>query len=213
VARGRYEIIAGERRFRAAKMADLKTVPVIVRKIGDSQALVMGLIENIQREDLNALEEAAGIERLVTEFGMTHETASKAVGKSRSQVTNLLRLLKLTEAVQELLMKDAITMGHARALLALDGAKQVQAAGEVVAKGLSVHETEKLVQAIQRGKTTSSRTKAVKTADTVKAENALADALGAPVEIRADKKGRGRLIIGFADFDALDGIMQRIVGP
>ncbi|HAW44848.1 MAG TPA: chromosome partitioning protein ParB [Sutterella sp.] len=207
--KNRFEIIAGERRYRAAQIAGLKKVPVIVRKIGDEQALAIALIENIQREDLNPLEEATGIDRLVKEFKMTHETAAKAVGKSRSQVTNLLRLLKLTKPVQELLLTDALSMGHARALLALDGGDQVATAQEVIAKRLSVYQTEKLIAARKAENSAKPKQKGEVDADTLKAQNALADVLGAPVRIRANKKGKGRLVIEFSNYDELDGLLER----
>ena len=146
IANGRYEIIAGERRYRASKIAGRKTIPAIIRTVDDKNALAMALIENMQREDLNAMEEALGVKRLIEEFGFTHEAAADAIGRSRSGTTNLLRLLNLTEPVQQMLIKGQIDMGHARALLALSGADQIQAANEVVARQLSVREAEKLVQ-------------------------------------------------------------------
>jgi len=151
VDRDRYELIAGERRWRAAQMAGLDEVPALVREVADDAALAMSLIENIQRENLNPMEEAAGIQRLVDEFKMTHEQAADAVGRSRSATTNLLRLLKLARPVQEMLMEGALEMGHARALLALDGARQIEAGKRVAAKGLSVRETEALVNALLQG--------------------------------------------------------------
>src|SRR3954470_4917915 len=160
VDRDRYELIAGERRWRAAQMAGLEEVPAVVREVSDEAALAMSLIENIQREDLNPLEEAAGLQRLVEEFRMTHEQAADAVGRSRSATTNLLRLLKLARPVQELVMEGALEMGHARALIALEAARQIELARRVAAKGLSVRETEALVQKLLRGAATPRRKRA-----------------------------------------------------
>src|SRR2546426_7330778 len=159
VDRDRYELIAGERRWRAAQMAGLEEVPALVREVPDEAALAMSLIENIQRENLNPMEEAAGVQRLVDEFKMTHEQAADAVGRSRTATTNLLRLLKLAKPVQEMVMEGALDMGHARALLALDPLRQIEAAHRIAAKGLSVRDTEALVQTLVRGKPGAQRTK------------------------------------------------------
>ncbi len=213
---GRYEIIAGERRFRAAKLAGLDSVPVLVKPVADEAAAVMALIENIQREDLNPLEEAQGLQRLVTEFQLTHEQAAQAVGRSRSAASNLLRLLQLAEPVQHMLMAGDVDMGHARALLALAPAQQVMAAHEITAKKLSVRDTEKLVArlAANRGAPRSAA-KADKPRDVVRLEERLADALTAEVEIRLQRKGaRGRqageISIRFGSLDELGGLLDKL---
>ncbi len=204
---GRYEIIAGERRWRAAQIADLSDVPVLIREIPDEAALAMSLIENIQREDLNPLEEAQGIQRLIDEFSMTHQQAADAVGRSRPATTNLLRLLTLTEPVRELLMAGDIEMGHARAILTLDGAMQVMLANQVVARRLSVRETEKAAQhallpPAEKVPKPISR-------DVLRLEEDLADRIGATVKIQSNKKGAGKLVINFGSLDQLDGILGR----
>ncbi|MDT3671590.1 MAG: ParB/RepB/Spo0J family partition protein [Aromatoleum sp.] len=204
----RYEIIAGERRWRAAQIAELDEVPCLVREIPDEAALAMSLIENIQREDLNPLEEAGGIQRLIDEFGMTHQQAADAVGRSRPAASNLLRLLNLASAVQELLMAGDIDMGHARAILPLDGASQIQVANHVAARGLSVRETERLVQ-----QTLSPRQKKAEREpdrDLLRLEEEIADSLGATVKIRANRKGAGEVTIRFGDLDQLDGLLSRL---
>jgi ParB family chromosome partitioning protein len=214
----RFEIIAGERRFRAARLAGLDRVPVLVRDVSDQAAAAMSLIENIQREDLNPLEEARGLRRLTEEFGMTHEAAARAVGRSRSAVTNLLRLLNLTAPVQQLLLAGDIEMGHARALLPLDGAEQIIDANEIVAKRLSVREAEKLVarRAARAGRQTPLlRAKRQKARDILRLEQQLSDALAAPVEIRIRNKGpgagdRGEIAIVFASLDELNGLLGRL---
>jgi ParB family chromosome partitioning protein len=206
---GQYEIIAGERRWRAAQLAGMKHVPAVVRDVPDSTALAMALIENIQREDLNPLEEAAGMQRLIREFGMTHEAAAQAVGRSRSAVTNLLRLLALAKPVQELLMSGALDMGHARALLSVSGPRQIELAQRIVALGLSVRETEQLVS---EGVSVAKRHKraARKDRDVAALEEELSDALGATVSIAQGKSGRGRLTIEYASLDQLDEILARL---
>jgi len=204
----KYEIIAGERRWRAAQIAELDDVPCLVREIPDEAALAMSLIENIQREDLNPLEEAGGIQRLIDEFGMTHQQAADAVGRSRPAASNLLRLLNLAGAVQELLMAGDIDMGHARAILPLDGASQIQVANHVAARGLSVRETERLVQ-----QTLSPRQKKAEREpdrDLLRLEEEIADSLGATVKIRANRKGAGEVTIRFGDLDQLDGLLSRL---
>ncbi len=204
-----YEIIAGERRWRAARIAGLDEVPCIVREIPDEAALAMSLIENIQREDLNPLEEAAGIQRLIDEFGMTHQQAADAVGRSRPAATNLLRLLQLAPATQELLMAGDIEMGHARALLPLAGAAQVGLAHQVAARGLSVRETEKLVQ--QNLKPADAEDpKPAPDKDLLLLEEEISDRLGATVKIKANKKGIGAISIEFASLDQLDGLLERL---
>lgn len=200
----RFEIIAGERRWRAAQMAGMHEVPVLVRDIADESALAMALIENIQRENLNPLEEASGIKRLIDEFAMTHQTASEAVGRSRTAVTNLLRLLNLTASVQEMLMHSQIDMGHARALLSLDGAKQIQAAQHVVQKKLSVREAERLVHQHLHPKTTI---RAKPNRDLLRLEEIAADRMGAKVSIKHSAKGAGKLVIEYKNLDQLDGIL------
>ncbi|MFZ5456621.1 MAG: ParB/RepB/Spo0J family partition protein [Pseudomonadota bacterium] len=211
VGGGRFEIIAGERRWRAAQLAGLSEVPTLVRDIPDDAALAMSLIENIQREDLNPLEEAAGVQRLIDEFGMTHEQAANAIGRSRSATTNLLRLLQLAEPVQEQLVTGDLDMGHARALLSLPKADQIAFANRVVAQGLTVRDTEKMVArgglAEQGGKA-----KAEPSRDLARLEEELSDIVGAPVSISANARGAGKLVIRFNDLDQLDGLIARLRG-
>lgn len=213
-----YEIIAGERRFRAAKLAGLREVPVLVKAVPDESAAAMALIENIQREDLNPLEEAQGLKRLTDEFGLTHEQAAQSVGRSRSAASNLLRLLNLAAPVQNMLMAGDLDMGHARALLPLDGATQITTASEIAAKKLSVREAEKLVAKAQGAARQAPllRVKGDKSRDVLRLEEELADALGAAVEVRIKKRGKrgqsGELAIQFDSLDALDGILQRLRG-
>ncbi|WP_020654324.1 ParB/RepB/Spo0J family partition protein [Massilia niastensis] len=207
-----YEIIAGERRFRAAQMAGLEEIPVLVRDVDDQAAAAMALIENIQREDLNPLEEAQGIQRLISDFNFTHEQAAAAVGRSRSAVSNLLRLINLAQPVQTMLMAGDIDMGHARALLAVESANQITLANQVIAKRLSVRETEKLVaRAIeeQNSPATPARAKD-KPGDIVRLEEELSDRLATPVVFKMGAKGKGQLIIDFADLDILDGVLARL---
>jgi ParB family chromosome partitioning protein len=214
-----YEIIAGERRFRAARLAGLREVPVLVKPVPDEAAAAMALIENIQREDLNPLEEAQGLKRLTEEFGLTHEQAAQAVGRSRSAASNLLRLLNLAAPVQNMLMAGDLDMGHARALLGLDGAHQITTASEIAAKKLSVREAEKLV-AKQQGaarQTPLLRVKNDKSRDVLRLEEELADALGASVEIRIKKRTKrggqsGELAIQFASLDELQGVLDKLRG-
>ncbi|NML26306.1 ParB/RepB/Spo0J family partition protein [Zoogloea dura] len=204
----RYEIIAGERRWRAAQLAGLANVPCLVREIPDEAALAMSLIENIQREDLNPLEEAAGIQRLIDEFEMTHQQAADAVGRSRPAASNLLRLLQLAPQVQELLMAGDIDMGHARALLPLDGAAQVGLANLIAARGLSVRETERLVHQALNPK---AKTEApAPDRDILRLEEDIADRIGATVKIKANKKGAGAVTIQFGSLDQLDGLLERL---
>ncbi len=205
---GKFEIVAGERRWRAAQIAGLLTVPALVRDIPDEQALGIGLIENIQREDLNAIEEAAGIKRLIDEFNLTHEAAAQAVGRSRVAVTNLLRLLELAKPVQDMVMDSKLDMGHARALLTLPKSRQVELAHQIVAKSLSVREAERLVKTEQTPPKTS-KTAMSADADTRALENDLAEKLGTRVTVKADKKGRGTLAIDFMSLEHLDGILER----
>ena len=217
VAPGRYEIIAGERRMRAAKLAGLDEVPVLVREVPDEAAAAMALIENIQREDLNPLEEAQGLKRLTDEFGLTHEQAAQSVGRSRSAASNLLRLLNLTEPVQQMLMAGDIDMGHARALLPLEGAQQILSAAEIVAKKLSVREAERLVA---RAGTTSGRqtpllrAKNEKGRDLQRIEQELSDTLTAAVEVRIKKRTKhgeqGEIAIAFGSLDELNGLLEKL---
>ena len=208
VDRDRYELVAGERRWRAAQMAGLEEVPALVREIPDEAALAMSLIENIQRENLNPMEEAAGLQRLVDEFKMTHEQAADAVGRSRSATTNLLRLLKLARPLQEMLMEGALEMGHARALLALDGARQVEAGKRVAAQGLSVRATEALVQELLRGPV--ARRHKTSDRDLARLEEELSGRLGTTVEIRAGKKGSGRLVLHYSGLDHLEELLKKL---
>jgi ParB family chromosome partitioning protein len=209
VAANRYEIIAGERRWRASQLAGLTEVPVIVREIPDEAALAMALIENIQRENLNPIEEANGIQRLIEEFSMTHELAAKSVGRSRSAVTNLLRLQQLHPAVQEMLMQAQLDMGHARALLALEGAKQITTAEQIVQGQLSVRAAEQLVKRnavttpIKASKPSADR-------DILRLQESLSDALGASVTIETGKNGAGALKIRYASLDQLDSIIKKL---
>ena len=214
----RFEIIAGERRVRAARLAGLERVPVLVRDVPDEAAAAMALIENMQREDLNPLEEARGVKRLTEEFGLTHEAAARAIGRSRSATTNLLRLLQLSEPVQQLLLGGAIEMGHARALLPLGGAEQIQAANEIVAKGMNVREAEKLAARRAAGsarQTPLLRAKRQKSSDILRLERQLSDTFAATVEIRlrdsgAGKGHRGEVAIAFASLDELDGLLGKL---
>ena len=204
----RYEIVAGERRWRAAQLAGLAEVPVLIRNIPDDQALAMALIENIQRENLNPLEEAQGLQRLIDEFGLTHQQAADAVGRSRPAATNLLRLLQLTAAVQDMLLAGKLDMGHARALLPVSTGQQVGLAQRVVQKGLSVRETERLVhQLLNPPKNVPA--KAIDR-DLLRLQEELSDGLGASVLIRANKKGAGKVTIDFGSLEQLDGFLSRI---
>jgi ParB family transcriptional regulator, chromosome partitioning protein len=203
----RYEIIAGERRWRAAKAAGLDAVPALVRAVRDDHALSMALIENIQREDLNPLEEAQGIQRLIAEFGMTHEGAAAAVGRSRSGVSNLLRLLQLARPVQDMVLAGKLDMGHGRALLALSPAKQIEMANLIAHRQLSVREAERLVRRAQDAKP---RHAPPRDRDVARIEEELSDRLGLSVSIRAGKDGSGRLVIGFSSLDQLDDVLARL---
>ena len=218
---GKYEIIAGERRFRASKLAGLNEVPVLVRDVPNEAAAAMALIENIQREDLNPLEEAQGLQRLVKEFGLTHEQAAQAVGRSRSAASNLLRLLNLADPVQTMLMAGDIDMGHARALLALDRATQITAGNQIAAKKLSVREAEGLVKKLgAEFNLTPPKPKKDKSRDMKRVEEELSDLLMAEVEVRIKKRvkrgGRveemGELAIAFGSLDALNGLIERLRG-
>jgi ParB family chromosome partitioning protein len=205
---GGYELIAGERRWRAAQMAGLAQVPAVVREVPDNAALVMALIENIQREDLNPMEEAAGVQRLIEEFKMTHEQAADAVGRSRSATSNLLRLLKLARPVQDLLMRGTLEMGHARALLALDAARQIELGTRIGAKRLSVRETEALVQRLLRAPAARRRKRSDR--DLARLEEELSERLGTTVEIRPARKGRGKLLVHYSSLDHLEQLLKRL---
>ena len=214
----RYEIIAGERRYRAAGIAGLTEVPVLIKEVDDKNALSLALIENIQREDLNAIEEAQGLQRLIHEFDYTHETCAQAIGRSRSAVSNLLRLLNLAQPVQTMLLAGDVEMGHARALLSLDSAQQVMLAQEIANKRLSVREAEKRVQQIQtqiqkgEGEQNQHTAKNRAISGDIKAlQEKLSDALGAQVDIKMDAKNKGKMTIAFANLDILDGIIHKIV--
>ena len=218
---GKYEIIAGERRFRAAKLAGLDSVPVLVRDVPNEAAAAMALIENIQREDLNPLEEAQGLQRLIKEFGLTHELAAQAVGRSRSAASNLLRLLNLADPVQTMLMAGDIDMGHARALLALDRAAQITAANQIAAKKMSVREAESLVKKLSAEfNLVSPKPKKEKSRDLKRVEEELSDLLTAEVEVRVKKRvkrhGRteemGELAIHFGSLDELNGLIEKLRG-
>jgi ParB family chromosome partitioning protein len=204
----RYEIIAGERRWRASQRAGLKEVPVLVKTIPDQTALAWGLIENIQRENLNPLEEAQGLQRLIGEFSLTHEDAAKAVGRSRSAVTNLLRLLQLSEPVQAHLNNGTLEMGHARALLGLPNGQQGIAASRIVEKGMSVREAERLVHAMQHPPV--KKKPVTRDADLANLETELSEQLGAKVRIESGKKGAGKLVIHYSNLDTLDGILEKL---
>lgn len=208
-----YEIIAGERRWRAAQLAGLTHVPVLVRSVKDNVALAMALIENIQRENLNPLEEAVGMQRLIDEFDMTHQTAADAVGRSRSAASNLLRLLKLSQPVQDMLMESKLDMGHARALLALDGAEQIAAANRIVLEQMSVREAESMVQDWNKAKV-DKRTVAANgkqpNRDVLRLQEQLADVMGTTVTIKQGSKGAGKLVIAYSSNDHLEELIARI---
>ncbi len=205
-----YEIIAGERRWRAAQVAGLEQVPAVVREVSDQAALAMALIENIQREDLNPLDEAQAMRRLAEDHGLTHQQMAEAIGRSRAAVTNLLRLLELDARVAEMVHDGHLEMGHARALLALNGAVQVQAAGEVVARGLSVRETERLVRRLQGAPAARPVRGASTDPDIRRLEERLAQQLGAPVKLEHGAGGKGRVVIRYGSLDELDGILAHI---
>jgi ParB family transcriptional regulator, chromosome partitioning protein len=207
---GRFEILAGERRWRAAGIAGLARVPVVVREVPDRAAMAMALIENIQREDLNPLEQASGLKRLVDEFGLTHDEAARAIGSSRSQATNLLRLLALAPSVQALLREGRIDMGHARPLLALEGARQVEIANRIVASGLSVRQTEQLVRSALKAPAASKHVR--RDRDLESLEEELSDRLGTTVAIRPGRKGSGQLIVRYGSLEHLDTLLAKLRG-
>lgn len=203
----RFEIIAGERRWRAAQLAGLAEVPVLIRKVPDESALAMSLIENIQRENLNPLEQALGIQRLINEFGMTHQTAGEALGNSRSTISNLLRLLNLSTPVQELMMQGKIDMGHGRALLPLNAAQQIKIANVIVHKQLSVRETEKLVNHLEHP-VAKKITKPDR--DLLRLQEDVSERLGAQVAIKPKKNGQGNIVIHYTSLDQLDDILRKL---
>jgi ParB family chromosome partitioning protein len=208
LAAGRYEIIAGERRWRAARLAGLAAVPAVVRDVSDRHALAIALIENIQREDLNPLEEAAGLKRLIDELGMTHAETAEALGRSRAAITNALRLLELAPPVQELVRDGKLDMGHARALLALPALAQIELAREAVGKGLSVREVENRV-AGRQGRVSRSRARPDR--DVARLEEEVSQRLGTPVRIRqAGRKGAGRLIVHYASLEHLEALLAKL---
>jgi ParB family chromosome partitioning protein len=206
---GRFEIVAGERRWRAAQQAGLREVPALVRNVPDQAALAVALIENIQREDLNPLEEARGLQRLIEEFGLTHDAAAKAVGRSRSAVSNLLRLTGLAPPVQEYLLAGQLEMGHARALLALPLAEQSGAAARVVETGMSVRDTERYVHGLMHAKPARKSAK-TRDHDTLRLENHIGEHLGAVVRIESGRRGAGRLVIRYSTLEQLDGLVERL---
>ena len=214
IAKGSYEIVAGERRWRASQRAGLTEVPVVIRKLDDRSVVAMALIENIQREDLNPLEEANALQQLISEFGLTHAEAAQAVGKSRTTVTNLLRLLELPVAIRELINSRQLEMGHARALLTLAPELAAKLAGEAAKEGWSVREVERRAQAFSAGKvptTANARKPAISNdADVAALERELADTVGARVQIQQGKKGTGKLVIHYGSHDALDGLLERL---
>jgi len=206
----KYEIIAGERRWRAAQLAKLSEVPVLVKQVNDQQTIAMALIENIQREDLNPLEEASALQRLIDEFKLTHAEAAEAVGRSRVAVSNLLRLLDLSKTVKDLLNDGLLEMGHARCLLSLERPEQAAAAKQIIAKKMSVRQAEALVKAIKNPTTTTKPKPAAKQADIRHLEQQLTEKLCAQVDIQHTDKGKGKLVIHYHNSDELDGILKRI---
>lgn len=210
IAAERYEIIAGERRWRAARIAGLDDVPVVIREVPDQAALAMALIENIQRENLNPLEEAQGIQRLINEFSLTHQEAADAVGRSRAATTNLLRLLNLSAQVQQLVFENKLDMGHARALLALEGHRQVELAQRVADENLSVRETERRVNALLNPKLDAPKPVARRNRDIERLQEELSERLGTTVELKPGKKGMGKLVISYMNNDHLDELLQQL---
>ncbi len=206
--KGGYELIAGERRWRAAQLAGLDKIPAVIRDIPDQAAAAMSLIENIQREDLNPFEESHALQRLIAEFGMTHQQAAESVGRSRTAVTNLLRLLDLSEGVVEFLETRKLEMGHARALLSLDDTTQLNAARHLIKRNFSVRETERYVKLLKSPKAPKIAQK--KSADIARLETDLSTKLGAPVTLKYNNTGKGKLIISYTNLDELDGILEHI---
>jgi ParB family chromosome partitioning protein len=212
VSADRYEIIAGERRWRAAQLAALREVPVVIREIEDSTALAMALIENIQREDLNPLEEALALQRLIDEFELTHQQAAEAVGRSRAAVSNLLRLLELPEAIRGLVERRELEMGHARALLTLPAPQALALAQQAAAEQWSVREIERRVQAIQKGAPVSAKasTKTRPDADVASLERELSEIFSAKVQVESGRGGKGKLVVHYHSLDELEGILERV---
>jgi ParB family chromosome partitioning protein len=210
VGDSQYEILAGERRWRAARIANLERIPALIREVPDEAALGIGLIENIQREDLNPMEEASGLKRLVEEFKLTHEEVARAIGRSRVGVTNLLRMLDLAPAVQELVREGKIDMGHARALLALSKTRQVELAREIAEKGLSVRETERLVQGGAAAPKAARRAGAKLDPDARRLQEELSETLGAMVRLKPRRGGKGSLVIDYASLDELDVLIKKL---
>ncbi len=207
-----YELIAGERRWRASQLAGLHEISAVVKDVPDQAAAAMALIENIQRENLNPLEESQALQRLINEFELTHAQAAEAVGRSRAAVTNLLRLLDLQDEVKQLLDEGLLEMGHARALLALPAKEQVLAAQQIVSKGLSVRETERYIKKLKASDKPVGKTKSVqRSPDVVRLESDLADRLGAPVSIQYNSKGQGKLVVNYTSLDELDGIIEHLM--
>ena len=209
LASGRYEIVVGERRWRAAQMAGLTTVPAVVRDLNNNETAKIALIENLQREDLNALDQARGLQRLQKEFNLSQESLGEAVGKSRTTVTNLLRLLKLSSEVQELLEQGKLEMGHARALLSLDENQQIVFATEIIKKGFSVRETEKYVS-VKKSKNILPTSTTSKDPNTISLEREVSEILGATTEIKHNKQGKGKMVIRYKSLDILQGILEKI---
>ncbi|MGB4499331.1 MAG: ParB/RepB/Spo0J family partition protein [Methylococcaceae bacterium] len=205
-----YEIVAGERRWRAAQLAGLQDVPVIIKEMDDRTAMAIALIENIQREDLNVLEEADALQRLLTEFEMTHQQVADAVGKSRATVTNFLRLLELAPEVKKMLVNKQLEMGHARALLSLSAEQQIDAARKITNQGLSVRLTEKLVKDIQNPQPKIELKNSIVDADVLSLQNDLSEKFGAKVQVESNEKGKGKLIIHYSNLDELDGILSKL---
>jgi ParB family chromosome partitioning protein len=213
VGDSQYEILAGERRWRAARIAGLDKVPVVIREVPDEAALGIGLIENIQREDLNPIEEASGLARLIGEFGLTHEEVAKAIGRSRTGVTNLLRLLELAPAVQDMVQDSRIDMGHARALLSLSKSRQVELANQIAEKGLSVRETERLVQSATAAPAAPRAAAPKLDPDTRRLQEELCESLGATVQLKPRTGGRGSVVIDYSSLDELQGLLKRLKRP
>lgn len=209
IGQDKYEIIAGERRWRATQLAGLDTIPCVVREVPDEAAIAMALIENIQREDLNPMEEAVALKRLQDEFELTHAEVAQAVGKSRTTVTNLLRLIALTDDVKTMLEHGDLEMGHARAMLSLDAAEQRDVAKQVVAKGLSVRQTEALVRKIQQGQPQVVVAQKPNS-DVLKLEESLSEKVGVPVSISHSAKGKGKMVLSYNSLDELDGILAHL---
>jgi len=209
VGDSQYELLAGERRWRAARMAGLARIPAVIREVPDEAALGIGLIENIQREDLNPIEEAAGLRRLIDEFKLTHEETARAVGRSRVGVTNLLRLLELAPAVQAMLQEGKIDMGHARALLALSRARQVEIANQIAEKQLSVRDAERLAQGATAARP-AAKAGARQDADTRRLQEELSEKLGASVHLKTRRGGRGSVVIDYSSLDELQGLLEKL---